>query len=305
MTEHNIIALDIGGSSVRGGIIDATDLSVREFRAEDLDSYADAESIISKLAAVIDLYRREAGDQGLIGIALGFPGPFDYAQGISLMKGGAATDPGVSHTGGRSKFESLYRVNVREALGKKLSALDVPILFRNDAEAAIIGEAKFGSGQAFRRVIGVTLGTGLGSAFIADGQVVLNNQAVPPNGWLYCMPFNGVQADQTFSTRGLVRRLREAGVTTNDVQAAGDAARAGDVRSRTAFLDFGHALGKFLTPYVSSFHAQAVLVLGGIANTFDLFQPAIASSVAIPVMAGTPELHAALLGAAELFMRNI
>jgi glucokinase len=305
MTEQHIIALDVGGSSVKGAIVNTADFSVRGFREEALDGYGDAESIFNTLTGVIDSCRLEAGQQGLVGIALGFPGPFDYAQGISLMKGGAVTEPGVSHTGGRSKFESLYRVNVREALRKRLGPPEMPILFRNDAEAAIVGEAKFGAGRAYRRVIGVTLGTGLGSAFIADGQVVLNNTEVPPNGWLYSMPFNGVQADETFSTRGLTRRLRDAGVTADDAHAAGDAARAGDVRARTVFLDFGHSLGKFLAPYAVAFHAQTILVLGGIANTFDLFQPALASSIALPVLAGTPDLHAALLGAAELFMRSV
>ena len=305
MTEQHIIALDVGGSSMKSAVVDAGDFSLRQVRAEALDGYADATSIIDALAGVIDIQRREAGVEGLIGIAIGFPGPFDYGRGISLMKGGLAKEPGVSHTGGRAKFESLYRVNVREALGEKLAAPSVPILFRNDAEAAILGEAKFGAGRAFRRVIGVTLGTGLGSAFTTDGQIVVNDPAVPPNGWLYSMSFNGVQADDIFSTRGLARRLREAGVMAGDAIAAGDAAREGDIHALTAFLDFGHALGQFLKPYAVAFHAQAVLVLGGIAQTFDLFQPALANALPIPVMTGTPGLHAALLGAADMFVKSV
>lgn len=304
MTEQYIIALDVGGSSVKSAVVSARDFGMSQFRTDELDSYANAEPIIDTIAGIITLQRQNASLQGLQGIAVGFPGPFDYVQGISLMKGGAATEAGVSHAGGKSKFESLYRINVREVLSARLELHDVPILFRNDAEAAIVGEAKYGAGRAFRRVIGITLGTGLGSTFIVNGKVVTNDSTVPPHGWLYSMPFGDVQADEVFSTRGLLRRLRAAGVTAADVKAAGDAVRGGDVHALTAFLDFGHALGQFLRPYTVAFRAQVVLVLGGIANTFDLFQPSLVSTLAVPVMTGTPGLHAALLGAADMFQKG-
>ena len=65
------------------------------------------------------------------------------------------------------------------------------ILFRNDAEAAINGEANYGAGQDFDSVIGITLGTVLGTAFIVNGVSVHAGQGIPPNAELFPLKFNG------------------------------------------------------------------------------------------------------------------
>ena len=298
-----IITLDVGGSSVKSAVVGAGDLSVHGFRADALDSYGSAASIVDTLITVIDGHLLVVEAASVIGIAVGFPGPFDYERGISLMKGDLGNAAGASHTGGRAKFESIYGLNVREALRDRMGVPKLPIVFRNDAEAAIMGEAKYGAGRPFRRVIGVTLGTGLGSAFIVAGQLVTDGPSVPPHGWLYCAPFNAVQADEVFSTRGIMRRLRAAGVVVGDVKMASEAARAGNQHACTAFTDFGRDLGEFLGPYADAFHAQAILVMGGIANAFDLFQPALQKGLAVPAITGALGPHAALLGAADLMLQ--
>ena len=89
----------------------------------------------------------------------------------------------------------------------------LPIFFRNDAEAAILGEARYGAGTRYQRLIGVTLGTGMGSAFVVDGVKVTQGPGVTRDGWLYHVPYHARPADDVFSTRGLLTRLRAINVS--------------------------------------------------------------------------------------------
>ncbi len=193
-------------------------------------------------------------------------------------------------------------VNMRDALRARLDLGDLPILFRNDAEAAVVGEARYGAGRDYRRLIGVTLGTGCGSAFLVDGVPVTSGPGVPPNGWLYPVLFRGLRADDVFSRRGLEARLRSAGVTERNVKDAAAAARAGDVGARQVFEAFGADLGSFLNSYAVAFAAEAVLVLGRIAGAMDLFGPPLRQALSVPALPGERGPDAALLGAADLLV---
>jgi glucokinase len=278
-----VIALDVGGSSVKSGLVDESG-HVADTRATPIESGGDAETILATIASIIQAHRKYEGD--CIGVAFGFPGPFDYAAGIS-------------HITGVAKYEAIYGMNLRAELENRLPGL--PVRFRNDAEAAIVGEARHGAGKPYRRVIGVTLGTGFGSAFLVDGVPVTSGEGVPPNGWLYPFPVRGDMADDWFSTRGLLRILREAGVNADDIASAAEAARNGDPRIQDVFAYFGNEVGTFLRPFMQNFHADALLALGGIARAFDLFGEHLQRQLPAPALTGQLGGDAALLGAANLF----
>jgi len=258
-----------------------------ELTITPIDSSGEAESILETFAKIISTYLGPAQTSNILGVALGFPGPFDYAAGICLIEG-------------VEKYGAIYGVNLRAALQARLNLKDLPILFRNDAEAAVVGEARYGMGRGFRRLIGVTLGTGCGSAFLVDGVPVTSGPGVPPNGWLYPVLFHGLRADDAFSRRGLEARLRAAHVAVVDVAEAAAAARAGDVGACQVFEAFGADLGTFLNPFALAFAAEAVLVLGRIAGAINLFGPPLRQALSVPALPGERGPDAALLGAADL-----
>jgi glucokinase len=282
-----VIALDVGGTSVKSALVALGGHVIGEPAITPIDSAGEAEGILGTFVRIISTHFGQAQTSNVIGVALGFPGPFDYAAGICLIEG-------------VEKYAAIYRVNMRDALRTRLNLGDLPILFRNDAEAAVVGEARYGAGREYRRLIGVTLGTGCGSAFLVDGLPVTSGPGIPPNGWLYPMLFHGLRADDVFSRRGLEARLRVAGVTERNIKAAAAAARAGDVDTRQVFEAFGADLGSFLNSRVVAFAAEAVLVLGQIAGAFDLFGPSLCQALSIPALPGERGPDAALLGAAEL-----
>ena len=282
-----VIALDVGGTSVKSALIAPGGHVIGEPVITPIDSSGEAESILRTFAQIISTHLGQAQTSNVIGVALGFPGPFDYGAGICLIEG-------------VEKYRAIYGVNMRDALRARLDLGDFPICFRNDAEAAVVGEARYGAGQNYQRLIGVTLGTGCGSAFLVAGVPVTSGPGVPPNGWLYPVPFRGIRADDTFSRRGLEVRLRAAGITELSVKDVAVAARAGDVTARQVFEAFGADLGAFLDSFAVAFAAEAVLVLGRIAGAIDLFGPPLRQAVSVPALPGDRGPDAALLGAADL-----
>jgi glucokinase len=282
-----VIALDVGGTSVKSALVAPGGQVIGKPSINYIDSSSEADRILETFALIISAHVGESHTSDLLGVAFGFPGPFDYRTGICLIEG-------------VEKYGAIYGLNMRDALRARLDLGDLPILFRNDAEAAVVGEARYGDGRDYQRLIGVTLGTGCGSAFLLDGVPVTSGPGVPPNGWLYPMLFNGLRADDVFSSRGLEARLRAAGVTERNIKDAAETARAGDIVARQVFEAFGADLGSFLNPHAVAFAAEAVLVLGRIAGAIDLFGLSLRQTLSVPVLPGERGPDAALLGAADL-----
>lgn len=293
-----IIALDVGGSSIKSALVESAAGGkyrlASQARQTFLDSSGSASDILATFTDIILTHLGECSASTCTGIALAFPGPFDY-------------EVGQCHIKDLAKFGALYGVNITEALYSRLPVSHLPIRYRNDAEAAVVGEALYGAGQRFTRLIGLTLGTGCGSAFMADGKPQVTGPGVPPNGWLYSEPYRGARADDVFSTRGLLQRLALTGCSSGDVQRDADLARNNlpDISPRIldAFQGFGADLGTFLQNYITSFGAKAVLVLGGLATCFDLFGAALQAKLSVPALRGQLGIAAALLGAAAIFSR--
>ena len=288
-TSALVIALDVGGTSVKSALVAPGGHISGNSSLTSIDSSGEAEDILGAFAKIIRAHLDECRASNLLGVVFGFPGPFDYAAGICLIEG-------------VEKYGAIYGVNMRDALRTRLNLGDIPILFRNDAEAAVVGEARYGAGRDYHRLIGVTLGTGCGSAFLVDGVPVDSGPGVPPNGWLYPVLFRGLRADDIFSSRGLESRLRSAGVREHNVKAAAAVARAGDRAARQVFEAFGADLGSFLDPHAVAFAAEAVLVLGQIAGAMDLFGPPLLQTLSVPALPGEHGPDAALLGAADLLL---
>jgi glucokinase len=282
-----VLALDVGGTSIKSGLVELPATLRGEVRSTPFASAAPAGAVLGTFASLLWSHAHEVEE--LHGLALGFPGPFEYDTGICRVRG----------VGG--KFEALYGAD----LGAEFAGvLDLPrdrVRFRNDAQAAVVGEALHGAGQGVARIVGVTLGTGLGSAFLADGAPITSGDEVPEGGELYHLPGvpDGPQADDLFSRRGLEERLGSHGADA--IKDAAARARAGDAHVAEVFRSWGHDLGTFLARPLTSFGADRLLVLGGISAASDLFGEALGEALPCAWVPGTRGAEAALLGAAALF----
>lgn len=274
-----IFALDIGGTFIKAcGIENNTIIyeTMSEFHAfshENTDSVIDRfVSIILSLSESYNKYKQKMNTSDVnylykqsIGIGLAFPGPFNYTEGISYIQG-------------LSKYESLYGVNVRNELLKKLKKTEfaqntggISILFQNDGRLFGLGASTMYPNE---RLICLTIGTGLGSVFIDQGEIINKGENVPPGGYLYNQPFSGRANDEHFSRRGLLKLAtsEKSYDESVDVKELADFAKQGDLEAQAAFNKFGAKLAVMLAPYLKQFQPHRIVIGGQIAKSFDLFE---------------------------------
>jgi glucokinase len=286
MKNSTALGIDIGGSHITAALVDLGTRSIIEgsWNRTRIDSHGEAAAIITSWAAVIREVFTKA-PAGVKHIGIGMPGPFDYEKGISLMNG-------------QHKYDALYQLNVKELLAAELGIQPEQIRFINDAGCFLQGEVFSGAGQHYQKVIGLTLGTGLGSAIYQDG--------VSKDAGRWCSPFKDGMAEDYLSTRWFVKRHQEvSGETVPDVKAL-VARIAVDDSIQELFNEFAINLATLLTSFVQAEHPEAVVIGGNIANAADLFFPLLISTlqqqqINIPVVTASLGEAAALIGAASLW----
>lgn len=282
--------LEIGGTHVTAAVVDldARAVVVDPVR-RDLDGDGSADELLDAMA---DAGRAVAGPGARWGVAM--PSPFEY-------------DTGIGRFHGVGKFESLSGVDVGAGLGSRLGAAGVA--FGNDADAFGVGEWLGGAAQGLARVVCLTLGTGVGSAWLAEGVPADGGPLVPPEGRAHLLEVDGMPLEDTVSRRALRRAYRAA--TGQDVDVADIAARsrAGEAAAADVLAGALGALGRVLAPWVAGFGADVVVVGGSIARSWDLVEPPLARGLAsgghvVEVRPAAISDEAGLLGAAWFARRS-
>jgi glucokinase len=263
MNNMYVIGADIGGSHITAALVDLSSGAVIDdckFK-EPVKAAADAGEIITRWTACISRVLAAANTEvAAIGIAM--PGPFDYAGGISLIKGVA-------------KYESLYGMNIREKLKASLE-FSKGIYFENDASCFALGEAWAGEGAGCSRMVAVTLGTGLGGTFLSNNEIVHEGKGVPPEGYIYHLPYKAGIAEDYISSRWLLNEYHHrTGQRLVEVKCIGELAEKGDAVALALFRELGDALGEVLAPWLRDFDAERMVIGGNIRKAHPYFLPAL------------------------------
>lgn len=286
MKDSFVLGIDIGGSHLTAALVnEATRKSVPDsYTRLRVNSNGTAEEILNTwTSAIRDIYATHPVKNKRVGIAM--PGPFDYDKGISLIKG-------------LDKYESLYKLNVKELLSEKLGIPVASILMMNDAACFLRGEVYYGAARGYTDVIGITLGTGTGSAMHHNG--ITEDANLGPS------PFMDSIADEYFSTRWFVKRYAaRSGNTVKDVKTLTER-YANDENAKVVFSEFVKNLAVFLEGFVHAEKPQIIVMGGNIAQSASLFLDDLVAQLAakgikIPIVNAQLGEEAAILGAASLF----
>lgn len=255
-----IAAFDIGGTHVAAARVDPSTASVvpESRRRIALPSGGSREELVARLVGAAEAVASDRIER--CGVAV--PAPFDYERGIFRL---------------RHKLSGLYGVDVRHELAEPLGLSGSAVTFVNDAAAFLLGEWWAGAAQGHARAVGITLGTGLGSAFLADGRIVDSGPNVPADGALYLVPFRGEPVEERISRGALLARYAEPGI---DVEQIAARARDGDARASDAFRTVAADLAEFLCPWLDGFRAGCLVVGGSIAHAWDLLEPVLRPALA-------------------------
>jgi glucokinase len=147
-----VAGIDIGGTNTIFGLVDKGGKVITEGRLKTTD-YPEINRFVSALVSGIDNLLEEKANLKLVGIGIGAPN-------ANYHKGTIELAPNLAWKG---------IVPLAQYIRKKI---DVPVKVTNDANAAAMGEMIFGGAKKMKDFIVLTLGTGLGSGIVINGQVV-------------------------------------------------------------------------------------------------------------------------------------
>jgi len=288
-----VMGIDIGGSHISVALVDPADRKVLydSYCKRAIDSQKTADHIITDWVDTIHASLSGREDVVLEGIGIAMPGPFDYEKGISVIRG-------------VNKYENLYGLDIRASLQSRLKQKGIPIRFENDAACFGLGECLTGNAAGYERVIAVTLGTGLGSAFIMHNQLLKGGVNVPPDGYLYNIPYKDGVAEDYISGKWLLQtynaKSKKKATDTKEVALFQD-----DECAKEVFADFGRNISSFLSDWIKDYRADCLVIGGSIAKSDALFLPAMKAVFAscqinIPITFSRQSEISAITGAASM-----
>jgi glucokinase len=280
-----ILTADIGGTHITSAIYDGEKNSVIEdsISRVGFSSKGSAQNILNSWAEALSQTLGKTG-VAISGVGIAMPGPFDYETGISYITG-------------LSKYESIYGMNIKQQLAEMLQLPAEIFKFRNDAEAAIAGEVAAGAGKEIDRIIGITLGTGFGSAWSLGGITKDLN--------LGGESYKDSIADDHLSTRWFLKRYYElTGLSVTGVRELALLANHSPI-AKDVFSEFAVNMGDFLLEPIMHLKPDALIICGNIARASKFFLPVVAGRLSMTALRiGQLGEYAALIGVADLFKSN-
>jgi glucokinase len=305
------LGIDIGGTNTVYGLVDRRGQILAKGRIPTT-GFATAESFIEALKEAVLPILALAGEGQLVGIGVGAPN-------ANFFTGEIVNAPNLAWKG----VIPLARL-LQQALGQKVTVT-------NDANAAAIGEMTYGAAKGMRDFIMVTLGTGVGSGFVANGQLIyghggfageLGHMIAIRDGRPCGCGRKGCLETYSSAT-GIVRTAREWLATRTDTTVLRaqekaltahmiqDAAEAGDAFAIALYEYTGKILGQTLAEAVAITAPEAIVFFGGLAGAGhlileptrrhmeDALLPLYKGEVKL-LLSQLPQGDAAILGASAL-----
>ena len=279
LAKNYVVGVDVGGQTSKLGVVDLRGEVLAQTVIRS-DIYGDdANAFIKALAEAIKGIIEESGKEGQIrGVGVGAPNGNYYTGTIAFAPNLAWASNGT--------------VEFAKLLSKNLDGL--PVSLTNDANAAAVGEMIYGAAKGMKDFIMITLGTGVGSGIVVNGQVVYGHDgfagelghttAVRHNGRAcgcgktgclesYCSAIGVARtAREWLEASNEPSLLRECdNITSKDVY---EAARSGDQLAIRVFNYTGALLGRQFADFVAFSAPEAIVLFGGLARSKEfLYEP--------------------------------
>lgn len=276
MEKPYVVGIDIGGTNTVFGIVDARGTIVASSSIKT-GAYADIEEYVDAVCQnLLPLIVANGGVDKVKGIGIGAPNGNFYSGTIEF----APNLPWKGVIPLATMFE--------ERLG-------IPTALTNDANAAAIGEMTYGAARGMKDFIMITLGTGVGSGIVINGQLVYGHDGFAGElghviirrdgrqcgcgrkGCLetYCSATGVTRSAREFLTSStepsLLRAIPAENITSKDVY---DAAVKGDKLALDIFEFTGQILGEAIADFIAFSSPEAIILFGGLAKSGEyIFKP--------------------------------
>jgi glucokinase len=267
-----VVGVDIGGTGTKFGIVDNVGNVL--FSSEmSTKKHAQVHTFIDELnEKLIDLIDKVGGVGRIKGIGVGAPNGNIYTGNIEYA-------PNLPWRG---------IIPLAKMIQDKTK---LPVKLTNDANAAAVGEMKYGAAQGMKDFIMITLGTGVGSGIVANGQLIyghdgfageLGHTVIVPDGRLH--PGTGKKGSLesyasatgvTLTAKEILQKsdrpslLRDVASDELNSKIIFDAASKGDELAKEVFEFTGKILGMALANFVMFSSPEAIILFGGLTKAGD------------------------------------
>lgn len=312
-----VIGVDLGGTNTVFGIVDTYGKIVAEDSIKT-QKYKTAEEFVEAgVACLLPLIAQRGGTEKIEGMGIGAPNANYYTGAIEIAPNIAWAHDSV--------------VPLGEMFSQKLG---VPVHLTNDANAAALGEMTYGAARGMKNFIVITLGTGVGSGIVINGQLVYGHDGFAGElghvtmvrgeegrvcgcgrkGCLECycsatgMARTAREMLANTDRPSLLREKNPADIESLDVSIA---AGKGDEVANEIFQFTGKMLGEACADFTAFSSPEAYIFFGGLCKAGDLIMKPIEESYNRAVMpiyrgkakflvSGLMNANAAVLGASAL-----
>jgi glucokinase len=265
-----VIGADLGGTKLLAGVVDA-ELNVYHRALRRARGRDEAEVLDTLVGAVEEA--RDAADGEVLGVGFGIPSLVDQERGSAVS----------------TVHLPLAGVPLRAVMAERIG---LPVWVDNDANAALLAEARFGAAAGARHAVMLTIGTGIGGAILIDGRIVhgarggageLGHMVVDldgppcPCGNVGCLEAvvsgralgrEALRVAQAAPSSGLGRALAAGREMTGML--ATELAHDGDPAARDVVALMGTRLGVGVANLVNAFNPEVVVIGGGVIGAGDL-----------------------------------
>ena len=264
--------IDIGGTTIKGGIVDLKNKIVCNDQVDTIVS-DEPNYLANSIMSLIEKLEQSSGlsVSSCAGIAVGAPGLIDSINGVIKYSGNLK----LKDYPLKNELEKLTKVQVKVA---------------NDADVATLAELKFGAGKNYKNFVMLTLGTGIGGGIVVDGHLLGKNspysgeighiKTTTTNIKCSCGDINCYEA--IASTNALVKQTRTAmqenpeskmwskynlktvcGKTVFDFLDT-------DKTARMVFDEYIKNLGNGIVSLINIFMPEAIIIGGSVSNQKDV-----------------------------------
>lgn len=267
------IGIDLGGTFIKFVAVDEEYVATDVFQLPTPDSAA---GVVTQMAlgARQAMERNDLSPQDVAAVGIGSPGPLDIDQGIILAS---------------PNIREMENVPIRDLITAELS---LPVALENDANAAAYGEYICGAGKGDASMVLLTLGTGLGSGIILDGEILRGSHGVGAEiGHIIIVP-DGEECgcgqkgcierycSATFMAQRAARRIESGDEPTAlrqvlaakgslDARAINDARRAGDALATEVWDEALRYLAQGCVTICRIFDPDRIVLTGGLTKAGD------------------------------------
>ena len=268
-----IAGVDVGATSI--------DLALANFRGDILEKRSEPadvrkapEQVLNRVnQLIVELLEEQGGgEQDLVGLGIGVPGPVHYPSGMLI-------EPPL--------MPAWDSFPIKEFLRKKFPQTNPAV--DNDVNIMAIGEARAGGGKGIDNFFYIKIGTGIGCGVITKGEIYRGSDGTAGDVGHICVDYNGpichcgnsgcleaMAAGPAIAKRGeeaalsgkskIMATMMDENNGTLTAKDVGRAAAVGDQSANEIIADSGRMIGGVLAGLVNFYNPRAIFIGGGVTN---------------------------------------